>query len=138
MYHFHQHGDQLTCSAQIDVSLVAQIAALGYKSIVCNRPDSEQGAVASAEIAKAASKQGLMFVYQPVEFSKLSAVEASVFLESMDALPKPIFAYCRTGRRSAALWALARAKHLGVNEVLAASAQSGCDLEELRPRLPGE
>ncbi len=136
MIRFHTHGDELSCCGQIDVHMVAEFAAQGYRSLICNRPDTEQGAIASADIAKAAKAHGLIFVYQPVEFSKLSAIEGEVFAHSIDALPKPVLAYCRTGRRSAALWALARAPRLGTEAVLTASRQAGCDLEELRPRLP--
>ena len=137
MLNFRDQGDELSYCGQINPAQVAELAAAGYRSIICNRLDSEEGAIASAAIAKAASDHGMAFVYQPVEFSKLSLADGEAFVQALDTLPTPTLAYCKTGRRSAALWALGRAPRLGMEQVLAGSKASGCDLEELRPRLAG-
>ncbi len=128
-------GDELTCFGQIDADHLPLLVQAGYRSIICNRPDDEEGAVSSAKLAAAAQALGLAFVHQPVGFSTMGASDAQAFAEALKALPKPVFAYCRTGRRSAALWAYARASTLGVDAVLAASRAQGCDIDELRPRL---
>jgi sulfide:quinone oxidoreductase len=135
MLNFHEQGDRLSYCGQINPAQVPELAAAGYRSIICNRPDGEEGAIASAAIAKAASEHGLAFVYQPVDFSKLSLADGEVFVQALEQLPAPVLAYCRTGRRSAALWVLGRAPKLGADQVLAGSLASGCDLEDLRPRL---
>lgn len=135
MLNFRDQGDDLSCCGQIGVRQVAELASLGYRSIICNRPDSEEGAVPSTVIAQAAREQGLEFAYQPVAFSALRMADGERFAHALDELPAPIVAYCRTGRRSAALWVLARAPRLGADVALAASRASGWDLEELRPRL---
>ncbi len=135
MLNFREQGDELSYCGQIDPAQVSELAAAGYRSIICNRPDSEEGAIASAAIAKAASDHGMAFVYQPVDFAKLSLADGEAFVQALDALPTPTLAYCRTGRRSAALWVLGRAPRLGAEQVLAGSRARGCDLEELRPRL---
>ncbi len=130
-------GVELSYCGQISVAQVAELAAAGYRSIICNRPDSEDGAVASAAIAKAAGDHGMAFVYQPVLFSNLSLGDGEVFVQALEKLPSPVLAYCRTGRRCAALWVLGRAPKLGTEQVLATSRATGCDLDELRPRLAG-
>lgn len=137
MVHFRDQGDDVVCLPQISVENVAELAALGYRSIVCNRPDDEAGAVPSALIEAAARQAGLNFIYQPVLFSRLGTDDGLSFVAAMESLPKPVAAYCRTGRRSAALWALGRAPERGADAVLAASKAVGCDLDELRPRLAG-
>jgi sulfide:quinone oxidoreductase len=137
MLNFREQGDELSYCGQINPAHVSELAAAGYRSIICNRPDSEEGAIASAAIAKAASDHGMAFVYQPVDFSKLSLADGEAFVQALDALPTPTLAYCRTGRRSAALWVLGRAPRLGAEQALAGSRASGCDLEDLRPRLAG-
>lgn len=135
MFNFRDQGDELSYCGQINPAQVSELAAAGYRSIICNRPDGEDGAVASAAIAKAASEHGMAFVYQPVEFSKLSLADGEVFVKTLEALPAPVLAYCKTGRRCAALWVLGRAPRLGAEQALAGSRASGCDLEDLRPRL---
>jgi sulfide:quinone oxidoreductase len=135
MLNFREQGDDLSYCGQISPAQVSELAAAGYRSIICNRPDSEEGAIASAAIAKAAREHGMAFVYQPVEFSKLSLADGEVFVQALDKLPTPVLAYCRSGRRSAALWVLGRAPKLGAEQALAGSRASGCDLEDLRPKL---
>jgi len=52
--------DELAVSPQISVADVADIAAAGFASIVCNRPDDESAdQVAFAEIEAAAKTAGL-------------------------------------------------------------------------------
>ena len=136
MDNFRDHGDDLSYCGQITVADVHELAAMGFRSIVCNRPDSEEGAVPSSAIEQTARRLGLAFVYQPVEFSQLGPLDGASFAVALDTLPPPTLAYCRSGRRSAALWVLARAPQLGADAALAASRACGCDLEELRPRLP--
>jgi sulfide:quinone oxidoreductase len=135
MQDFRAQGDELSYCGQITVGQVGELAALGFRSIVCNRPDSEEGAVPSSNIRQAARALGMSFIYQPVEFSMLGLEDGKRFAEALDTLPKPVLAYCRSGRRSAALWVLGRAPQMGVNAALAASRESGCDLDDLRPRL---
>ena len=135
MLNFNDQGDALSYCGQIGVARVVELAAAGYRSIICNRPDSEDGAIASVAIAQAAQQHGMAFVYQPVEFSKLNLADGKAFMQALDTLASPVLAYCKTGRRGAALWALGRAPKLGVEQVLAGCRASGCDLEELRPRL---
>lgn len=135
MLNFRKHGDDLSYCGQITAEQVPQLAAQGYRTIICNRPDGEEGAVASSTIAAAARAHGIEFIYQPVQFSSLSPADGERFAEALDAFPQPVLAYCRTGRRCAALWVLCRAPSLGAGAALAASKDSGCELEELRPWL---
>lgn len=135
MFNFRDHGDDISYCGQISVAQVAEFAAQGFGSILCNRPDAEPGAVPSADIEQAARAHGMAFAYQPVEFSTLGRDDGVAFAKLVDALPKPILAYCRTGRRCAALWVLARAPLMGVEAALTASRECGCELEDLRPRL---
>jgi sulfide:quinone oxidoreductase len=135
MISFRDHGDDLVCLPQLSVWQVGELAAAGFRSIVCNRPDTEEGAVASAAIAEAARAAGLAFAYQPVLFHTIAVEDGAAFVRTIESLPAPVAAYCRTGRRSAALWAMGRAPEQGAEVVLDASRKAGCDLEELRPRL---
>src|SRR3546814_15265252 len=57
----------LRVSPQIDPADVVALAASGFRSIVCNRPDGEEaGQPTAAAIAAAAEAHGLRFVHIPV------------------------------------------------------------------------
>jgi sulfide:quinone oxidoreductase len=93
-------------SAQISVAEVHELAARGFTTIVCNRPDSEVSAgEASQDIQQAAAAAGLSFHHLPL-------VPSEVNLEHVEALRKilnddscQVLGYCRTGARAASLWA---------------------------------
>jgi sulfide:quinone oxidoreductase len=91
---------------------LASIAALGFKSIVCNRPDHETADQPSfSEIAVSASLFGIQAHYLPAaSVSAIDSAQAEVFCKLMRELPTPTLAYCRTGLRSARFWELANAK----------------------------
>ena len=135
LHAFDDDGDGLSCAGQISVSDVPLLAAAGFRSIICNRPDTEDDAVDHELLARAARAHGMVFVFQPVLFSQANVSDGAAFAQSLAELPKPVLAYCRTGRRSAALWVLAKAPRMGVGPALTSSRQSGFDLDELRPRM---
>jgi sulfide:quinone oxidoreductase len=57
--------------------------------------------------------------------------------EALDTLPGPIFGFCRSGTRTAMLWALSRASASDPDTLIAAARDAGYDLSGLRPRLEG-
>jgi sulfide:quinone oxidoreductase len=95
---------------QIVAGDVPRLAAEGFRSIICNRPDGE-GAdhPGFAEVAAACRDAGLEAVYLPVVSGKVSDEDAGAFGALLDRLPKPTLAYCRTGTRAATLWSLSEA-----------------------------
>lgn len=127
---------ELSVAPQIEVADVATLAAQGFRSIVCNRPDGE-GAdqPAHEEIARAAQAAGLRLHYLPVESGKVDDATARQFGALMDELPKPVFAYCRTGMRSATLWALSQADRRPLPEILDRARQAQYDLSAVVRRI---
>ena len=104
---------ELSIAPQIEVADVEQIARLGYKSIICNRPDGEDaGQPSFVEIARAAKKAGLETMYFPVTPGAIADEDGAAFGEMFEALPKPVVAYCKSGNRSSTLWTLWRAGQL--------------------------
>ncbi len=63
------------------------------------------------------------------------AVEATIGW--LETAPGPILAYCRSGTRSATVWALAQAKRkaMSTNEILEATSEVGYDLSGARGLL---
>ena len=116
-------------SPQIVANDVAEIAKLGFRSIVCNRPDGEGSDQPTfEEISNAAKEAGIEVRYQPIVAGKVSDDDARDFGRMFDELPKPVFAYCRTGTRSTTLWSLSQAGRLDTSEILRATKAAGYDM----------
>jgi sulfide:quinone oxidoreductase len=95
-------------SPQIAPADVAEIAGLGFRSIVCNRPDGEgPDQPAAAEIAAAAERQGLAFADLPVVSGQITEADVADFRAALAELPTPVLAFGRSGTRSQNLGVLA-------------------------------
>jgi sulfide:quinone oxidoreductase len=101
----------LSTGGQITAADVRGLADRGFRSIICNRPDGEGADQPTfAEIAAAAQAAGLQARYLPVVAGAVTDADAVAFGRALDELPKPVFAYCRSGMRSETLWSLSRAR----------------------------
>jgi len=128
--------DTLSVSPQIAPSDLATLAARGFRTVINNRPDGEEpGQPTSAAIAAAAAAAGLAYRHIPVVPGQLQEAQVDGFAEALATLPGPTLAYCRTGTRSATLWALQAARRLPADSVLASAREAGYDLSGLAPRL---
>lgn len=126
----------ISVSPQITASDLASIAAAGFKSIICNRPDGE-GADQPVydEIERAASAAKLSARYIPIVSGKVADVDAAAFAAALEELPKPILAYCRSGTRSATLWALAESGRLPPSEIVDKARAAGFDVSGVMSRV---
>ncbi len=130
----HPLNEQLSVAPQIDVADVAALAAQGFRSIVNNRPDDEEpGQPANDELERAAKQAGLGWRHIPVISGQFTEDQVRRFAEALDALPGPVLAFCRSGTRCSALWALQAKGSLG--DVLTTTREAGYDLSMLRPLL---
>jgi sulfide:quinone oxidoreductase len=126
---------RLSVGPQIAPEDIAELAARGFRSVVCNRPDGEGPDQPSfAEIETAAQAAGLEARHIPVT-GQPSPEQAERFGEALRELPGPVFAYCRSGMRAATLWALSAAGSRPVAEILAAAKSAGYDLSGVARRL---
>ncbi|UFS56551.1 TIGR01244 family phosphatase [Comamonadaceae bacterium M7527] len=127
---------QLSVTPQITQSDLTAIAAAGFKSIVCNRPDGEGADQPTfVEIEQAAKAAGLQAAYLPADSGKVTDDQGMAFGQLMAELPGPMLAYCRTGTRCATMWALAQAPHTDAASLLHITANAGFDLSGLATRL---
>ncbi len=108
----NQHTPQFATAGQIGAEDVAAIAAAGYRSIICNRPDGEggQSQPASSAVAEAAKAHGLAFAYLPVTPGMIGPADGQAFAKLLNELPAPVLAYCRTGNRSTSLYQISGVK----------------------------
>ena len=128
--------DALSVSPQITAEDVAAIRDAGFRAIICNRPDGEGAAQPNfEEIEAAARAAGLEARYLPVTSGMVRDEDAAAFGQALMELPGPVFAYCRSGTRSATLWSLAEAKRRPVAEILAATKAAGYDMGGVARRI---
>jgi sulfide:quinone oxidoreductase len=107
-------SETLSVSEQITAADLQALAAQGFRSIICNRPDDEEpGQPPAAEIEAAARALGMEFAALPVTPSTLDEAKGRAFGKLMQDLPGPVLAYCRSGARSSALWSMAAAQMSG-------------------------
>ncbi len=127
----------LSVAGQVRPDELAEIAAAGFRAIICNRPDGE-GADQPlfAEIADEARRHGLDAVYLPIVSGKVGQEDAEAFGQLMDRLPRPVLAFCRTGTRSTTLWCLAEAaRGRAPAEILATAKAAGYDMSAVVRRI---
>lgn len=95
------------CAApQLTPDAMAEAAAMGFKSVVNNRPDFEHGPdqPTSAEIQAAAEAAGLQYRHLPVAGGYQSPEEIAAFAKLLEELPRPLLVFCRSGARSTRLF----------------------------------
>ena len=130
-------SDTLSVTGQISPDDLQAIAAAGFKSLVCNRPDGESpGQFSSKDIATAAHAAGLKLAYLPVVSGSVRAQDGRDFGDLLTQLPSPVLAYCRSGTRSALLWALSQVGSTPWPDLVHRAAQAGFNLTSLVPPVP--
>jgi uncharacterized protein (TIGR01244 family) len=93
-------------AAQLTPQAMAELAHMGIRSVVNNRPDFEGGAEqpTSTQIEAAARAAGLEYRFLPVNSRYQSPEEIQAFAVLLGQLPRPLLAFCRSGARSAKLY----------------------------------
>lgn len=96
---------------QLKPEAMNELARLGFRSVVNNRPDFEEGPSqpTSAAIEAAARGAGLQYVHLPVQPAYQSPEEIARFAALLQELPRPLLVFCRSGARSTKLYAAATA-----------------------------
>lgn len=105
-------NDDYSTAPQITPTDIAEIAQLGFKTIINNRPDLEGGAEqpSSKALAEAAKQHGLHYVYIPVVPNQIQDSQVDAFSQALTNAPKPVLGFCRTGNRASQMFTRANAK----------------------------
>jgi sulfide:quinone oxidoreductase len=129
-------SNSISVADQINENDLATIVKIGFKSLICNRPDGEgPDQPGFKEIEYAAKSLGLAIRYLPAESGKVTDEQGVEFGKLMDELPKPILAYCRTGMRSTTMWALASSEKMPLPLIVETAAKAGYDMKALVRRI---
>ncbi len=123
-------------SPQILPEDMADIAARGFATVICNRPDAEVPPDIQADVmAEAAAKAGLAFHVLPLTHQTMTPENVARQRALIEGSQGPVLAYCASGTRCSVIWALGEAGHSPVDQVLAATRAAGYALDNLRPTL---
>ena len=130
-------SDQFYVGPQIEIDDIEDLQIYDIKSVICLRPDGEGASQPVFEALKSQSRSlEIAAYYLPIVPGQISDAQIAEFADMVTKSPSPIFAYCRSGMRATALWALHQAQFgQSVDDILAAAKSAGHDLTALTPRL---
>ncbi len=132
MAEFRKVTDRFSVSPQITPEEARAAAASGVALIISNRPDGEApDQPSNAEIEAAARAAGAEFRAIPV-VGRPTPEQAAAQAEAVGSASGPVLAFCRSGTRSIATWALGEADKGGDRrELVRLAAAAGYDLAPL-------
>ena len=133
---FARLGPKALVAGQISPDQVAEAAAAGVTAIVNNRPDGEEpGQPSGADIEAAAKAAGLVYAHLPIE-AEFSDEKVEALRDILADAPGQVLLFCRSGTRSAYLWALARARDgAPADELIQRTTQAGYNIRPILPWL---
>ena len=128
--------DKVSVSGQITPGDIVLLKQSGFTAFICNRPDGEEpGQPSFEEIKAVAEAQNCGADHIPFGPAGITMDIVSAFRSRMVGAPGPVLAYCRSGMRSCALWALASAVDHKPDFILARARDAGYALDQLKGML---
>ncbi|MHA6345495.1 protein tyrosine phosphatase family protein [Roseivivax sp. CAU 1761] len=128
--------DRYHVSPQISAEDAGELAAHGFSTVICNRPDAEvPPSHQAAAIRAAVEGAGLRFEELALTHQTMTPENVAAQMAMVEAADGPVLAYCASGTRCTVIWALGQAGRMPVEEILATAARAGYDLAGLRPAL---
>ena len=124
---------ELSVAGRLDRADIDALAGAGVRTIINNRPDGEDpGQLPAIEARRIAEPHGIAYRHIPITTATLSRADVTAFAAALRETPAPVVAHCRSGTRSALLWALARMRE-GADplSLIAEAAKHGIDIAAL-------
>ena len=129
-------NDDIAVAPQIKAEDLVEIAAQGFRTVINNRPDGEApDQTPAVDIEAAARAAGLTYHFIPAVSGHLTPEDVADFGRAIGEAEGPVLAFCRSGTRSATLWALSQAGKRPADEIIAQAADAGYDLAPMRQFL---
>jgi uncharacterized protein (TIGR01244 family) len=123
----------LSVAGSLNRADIDALAGAGIRTIINNRPDGEDpGQLPAAEAQRISDAHGITYRHIPITAAALSRADVDAFAAALRDTPSPIVAHCRSGTRSALLWALTRMRE-GADplSLIAEAARHGIDIAAL-------
>ena len=132
--HYSAIDDAVCVSGQVRPSQIGGLSGQGFAWLVNHRPDAEEpDQPSAASIGAAAEAEGLRYLHTPVRgLPDDEAVAATARVLASLRPGEKVLMFCRSGMRSTAAWAMARARAgVSADELRARAAAAGYDLSRL-------
>jgi uncharacterized protein (TIGR01244 family) len=132
-------GVEITSALTIEE--LEQVKARGFNAVICNRlPGESEDFPDEAAYRQKAEQLGLQWAHIPVKPGEYSQADIAAFAEALQQLPRPILAFCRSGKRAIHLWAYAKrhTEQCDLSALFSAAKAAGVDLEEHRQGLENQ
>ena len=115
----------------------AEARRLGFKSVLSNRPDGEEsGQITARQEAVLAWQAGLQFRHVPAgKLDLFTDATVEGMADALAGLTGPVLAHCKSGIRSAVVWAAASARSQPVDCVMDALKAAKLELDFIRDDL---
>jgi uncharacterized protein (TIGR01244 family) len=123
----------LSVAGRLDRADIDALARAGVRTIVNNRPDGEDpGQLPAAEAKQFAAAHGIAYHHIPITAATLTRADVDAFAATLRDAAQPVVAHCRSGTRSALLWALTRMRE-GADPLalISEAARHGIDIAGL-------
>ena len=131
-----QITDTYAVAPQIELTDMAELAAAGFTTVINNRPDMEiPGELQSDAMREAAEAAGLAYVENPVINGAMTMDIVDAQRTAVEQSSGPVFAWCRSGTRSAIVWALSQAGQRNASETVALLSKAGYDIPGLADQM---
>lgn len=126
-----QVTDKLFIAPQLTADDIRAAKAKGIAAIVNNRPDGEEaGQPNASENRRVAEAEGLSYTHVPVVPGQVTKGHVADFQAALARADGPVLAHCKTGTRSATLYAIGEVLdgRMARGEVVPLGQRLGVDL----------
>lgn len=122
-------SSQFCATAQVSPDDLSAIAAAGFSTLVCHRPDGEGDDQPTAEALEAAAKEhGIAFHYVPITPGQFDAEKVGAYQALRQNCEGRVLGFCKTGARAVTMDALANSDGLSADERISAAKSAGYDI----------
>jgi sulfide:quinone oxidoreductase len=123
----------VSAAGGLDRADIETLADSGVRTIVNNRPDGEDpGQLAAEEARRLAKARGIAYHHIPVTAASLTSGDVDALQAVLAEAERPVVLHCRSGSRSALLWALFRLREgAEPSSLVAEAARHGIDIAAL-------
>ena len=128
--------DEVSVAGQLALNDLRAVRDEGFRSVVVLRPDGEApGQPGHRQVLDGANEIGLEARYLPLTPGAWGPAEVRAFSLLKTTMPKPILAFCASGRRAATIWALSEAGARPKADIIERASGAGVDLSDMEDLL---
>lgn len=125
-------NDHVSVAPQISPEDLPALKAMGFTTIINNRPDGEApDQPGDAAMRAAAVSAGLDYHFIPLGRDGVRPELIEQTRAVLEGSSGPVLSYCRSGTRSTTLWALSQAGSMPPVEIVELAAGAGYDMSHL-------